>query len=142
MDTRARTRHHGRAGASAGAGAADGGLAATRLKTNALLEWLLDELPEIFRQEILPLLDPADRAIVAQVGRGCRAAVLTSGLPCAGTRVGMRELNAADRDLLAHAVRSADLQYDADSPTLEYYTWAYSWGCQTPMKRCSPPALL
>jgi hypothetical protein len=55
-----------------------------------------------------PLLrHPADLAFVAQVDHGCRAAVVDSGLPCEGTRVGMREMTAADSDLLAGAVRAA-----------------------------------
>ena len=37
-----------------------------------------------------------------------------SDLPCAGIRVGMRELNPADRACLARAVRTADLQFRAD----------------------------
>jgi hypothetical protein len=39
------------------------------------------------------LLDPADIAFVAQVDHGCRAAVVDSGLPCAGVRVGWCRLN-------------------------------------------------
>ena len=53
------------------------------------------------------LRHPADRAFVAQVDHGCRAAVSDSDLPCAGTRVGMRELTAANRHRLATAVRAA-----------------------------------
>jgi hypothetical protein len=85
-----------------------------------LLGPLLAHLPEIFHHEVLPLLDPADRAFLAQAGRGCRAAVMASDLPCAGTRVGMREMNAADRDRLAQAVRAADLDYAPDGNTLPH----------------------
>jgi len=67
METRARTRRDGGVGASAGAGAAGGGLAAPSRKTDALLEWLLDELPEIFHQEILPLLVGRGLADIARV---------------------------------------------------------------------------
>jgi hypothetical protein len=37
-----------------------------------LLVGLLEGLPEIIAAEVLPRLDPTDRAFVAQVGRGCR----------------------------------------------------------------------
>jgi hypothetical protein len=56
------------------------------------------------RWDVLRRLDPADRAFFAQVSHGYRAAVLASELPCAGTRVGMRQLNPADRARLAGAV--------------------------------------
>jgi hypothetical protein len=34
-----------------------------------LLERLLEELPEVLAAEVLPRLDPADIAVIAQVGR-------------------------------------------------------------------------
>jgi len=72
-----------------------------------LFRGLLEELPEVFAAEVLPKLDPADLAFVAQVDSGCRAAVVASGLPCAGTRVGMRELTPEESAGLAWAVRAA-----------------------------------
>jgi hypothetical protein len=72
-----------------------------------LLGALINKLPEVFAAEVLPHLDPADLAFVAQVDSGCRATVVASGLPCAGMRVGMRELFPVDRALLAQAVRAA-----------------------------------
>ena len=38
----------------------------------------------------MPLLNPVDRAMLAKVGRGCRAAVVASGLPRATGRVRLR----------------------------------------------------
>jgi len=52
-------------------------------------------------------MDPADRAFLAQASHGCRAVVLASELPCAGTRVGMRQLTSKDRARLARAVRAS-----------------------------------
>jgi hypothetical protein len=51
-------------------------------------------------------MDPADRAFLRQVTHGYRAALLASELPCAGTRVGIPQLNPADRARLAGAVRA------------------------------------
>ena len=76
-----------------------------------LLGGLRERLPEVFAAEVLAQLDPADLAFVAQVDSGCRVAVVASGLPCAGTRVGMRELIPLDRAILAHAVRAAPPGY-------------------------------
>ena len=72
-----------------------------------LLGGLRERLPEVFAAEVLPKLDPADLAFVAQVDSGCRAAVVACGLPCAGARVGMRELSPEDGAVLARAVRAA-----------------------------------
>jgi hypothetical protein len=69
---------------------------------------LLEKLPDLFDAEVLRRVDPADRAFFAQVSHGCRAMVLASKLPCAGTRVGMRQLNPADCTRLAGAVRGID----------------------------------
>jgi len=49
----------------------------------------LIELPEVFAAEVLPHIDPTGRALVARVGRGSRAVVVVSGLPRAGTTVGL-----------------------------------------------------
>ena len=57
---------------------------------------------------MLRRLDPADRAFFAQVSHGCRAGVLASELPCAGTRVGLGPLNPADQARLAEAVQAFD----------------------------------
>ena len=70
------------------------------------LRALVTRHPDLFEKEILERLDPTDRAFLGEVDRGCRAAVVASDLPCAGTRVGMRQLNPADRDRLARDVRA------------------------------------
>ena len=54
-----------------------------------LLGALLERLPEVLAAEVLPQLDPADRAVVAQVGRPWLAAVVASGLPLAGKTAGV-----------------------------------------------------
>jgi len=54
-----------------------------------LVERLLQELPEVFAAEVMPWLDPADRAMVAQVAPPWLAAVVASGLPCAGKTAGV-----------------------------------------------------
>ena len=67
---------------------------------------LIKRDPDLFEKEVLERLDPADRAFLGQVGRDCRAAVVASDLPCAGMRVGMRQLNPTERARLARAVRA------------------------------------
>ena len=73
-------------------GRADG----AELPEDEMLGWLREaglitypsrllELPEVFAAEVLPRVDPTGRALLARVGHGCRAAVVASGLPCAGT---------------------------------------------------------
>jgi hypothetical protein len=67
---------------------------------------LLEKLPDLFDAEVLRRLDPADRTFFAQVSHVCMEVVAASELPCAGTRVGMRQLNPADRARLAGEVRA------------------------------------
>jgi len=50
---------------------------------------LLEKLPEVVMAEVLPRIDPADRAVVAQVGRRWLAAVVASGLTRAGKTAGV-----------------------------------------------------
>ena len=50
-----------------------------------LLGRLVEDLPEVFEKEVLPRLDPTGRALLARVGRGVSAAVVSSGLPRAGS---------------------------------------------------------
>ena len=47
------------------------------------------ELPAVFAAEVLPLIDPKGRALVARVGQASRVVVVASGLPRAGTSVGV-----------------------------------------------------
>jgi hypothetical protein len=55
-----------------------------------LLLLLLDELPDLFFEEVLKRLTPFDRTMLAQVGRPWLAAVLASGLPRLPKRVSVR----------------------------------------------------
>jgi len=48
------------------------------------------DLIDVFDCVVLPLLDPATRALLGRVGQACRDAVLRSPkLPCAGRTVGV-----------------------------------------------------
>ena len=63
---------------------------ATALADSPLLGRLLEEWSHVFDAEVLPLLDPTTRALLARVGQACRDAVLRSPkLPCAGRSVGV-----------------------------------------------------
>jgi len=57
--------------------------------TFSLLEQLLEELPEVVDLLVLPALDSTSLELLARVGRGCRAAVVSSGLPRAGCTWGL-----------------------------------------------------
>ena len=87
---------------------------------------LLGMLPDLFEKEVLKRLDPADRGFFAQVSHGCRAAVVASDLQCAGTRVGLRRLNRADRARLAEAVRSF-LTHPELPGTMDFYLGALGY---------------
>jgi hypothetical protein len=47
---------------------------------------LLERFPDLFAQQVLQHLAPIDRTFLAQTGGVCRAAVVASDLPRAGTR--------------------------------------------------------
>jgi len=49
--------------------------------TFPLLDRLLEDLPEVVERFVLPGLDPTALALLARVGRGWRAVVVSSGLP-------------------------------------------------------------
>ena len=68
---------------------------------------VLFDMADLVEKEILSRVDPADRAFFAQASHGCRAVLLASELPCAGTRVGMRPLTSPGRARLAGALRAA-----------------------------------
>ena len=55
-----------------------------------LLGRLVGKLPVVFKAEVLPRLEPIDRAMCARVGSASRAAVVASDLPRAGARQGGR----------------------------------------------------
>jgi hypothetical protein len=68
-----------------------GGGGGSNAPRSPLLGRLLDEWPGLFEAEVLPLMDPTDRAVLAQVSRAGRDAVrLPANLACAGRTVGVR----------------------------------------------------
>jgi len=70
----------------------------------------LEDLPAgVLERVLLPLLDPIDRTMFAQVSRGCRAAVAASGLPRATGRVRLHL-----RDYVG---------------SVERFIWAWANGC-------------
>ena len=62
-----------------------------------LLIDLIKRHSDLFEKEVLERLNPAHRAFLGQVDAACRAAVVASDLPCAGTTVGMRQLSLTER---------------------------------------------
>jgi len=52
----------------------------------SLLDRLHEELPEVLERFVLPALDQTAIALLARVGRGWRATVVSSDLPRAGSR--------------------------------------------------------
>lgn len=51
---------------------------------------LREELPEVLERFVLPELDPIDLTMLARAGRGWRAMMVASNLPCAGRTAGSR----------------------------------------------------
>ena len=51
-----------------------------------LLDRLREKLPEALQRFVLPALDQNTLALLARTGREWRAAVVSSDLPCAGSR--------------------------------------------------------
>ena len=60
-------------------------------RKGVLLRRLLEELPDIFFEEVLRRLSSTDRTMLAQVGRPWLAAVMASGLPRLPTYMSNRE---------------------------------------------------
>jgi len=84
-----------------------------------LLGPLLEALPEVFEEEVLKLrLDPTDLAMFAQASRGCKAAVVASGLVTAGD-------TAEEPYIVADFVES-----------VEHLAWAKANGCPWGEKTC------
>jgi len=84
-----------------------------------LLGVLLEKLPEVFQAEVLPRLGPADRTVLAQVGRPWLAAVVGSGLARAGETAGVP---LSIRSFVGSAGRLA---------------WAKANGCRWVAKTCA-----
>jgi hypothetical protein len=88
-----------------------------------LLGRLLGELRDLFAAEVLPQLDPTARALFSRVGGACRAAVVASGLPRAGTISG-------EPFEVRHFVATVPL-----------LAWANSKGCPWNAKTCEHAAV-
>jgi hypothetical protein len=87
-----------------------------------LLDRLLEKLPEVLERFVLPELDPTDLAMLARAGKGWRATVVSSNLPCAGKTAGSR------------------LKLDAFCRSFQRLAWAKANGCPWNEKVCSNAA--
>ena len=123
-----------------------------------LVGGLLQELPEVFAAEVLPWLDPADRAMVAQVAPPWLAAVVASGLPRAGKTAGvplkLGEFVGSVGRLGVRRVRRAaglgdgervpvgreDCMIAARGGHLEALMWAWERGCPFNEETCAAAA--
>ena len=86
-----------------------------------LLGPLLDDLSELFEAEVLKQwLNPTDLALLARVGRGCRDAVRSSGMPIAGVKGGACPLEV--KDFVG---------------SLELLAWAKASGCPWNERTCA-----
>ena len=84
-----------------------------------LLGRLVEDLPEVFEKEVLSRLDPTGRALLARVGRGVSAAVVTSGL----TRAGLCE--------------EAPFKVEDFVGSVERLAWAKGNGCPWDVDTCA-----
>jgi hypothetical protein len=87
--------------------------------TFTLLDRLLEDLPEVLERFVLPALDPTALALLARVGQGWRAAVVSSGLSCAGTTEG------------------SPLRVTEFCGTVERLAWAKANGCPWEENTCA-----
>jgi hypothetical protein len=85
----------------------------------SLLDRLLEDLPEVVERFVLPALDATALALLARVGRGWRAAVASSGLPCAGITEGV------------------PLRVTEFCRTVERLAWAKANGCPWGERTCA-----
>jgi len=92
---------------------------AAALSDSPLLGRLLGEWSDVFDAEVLPLLDPATRALFGRVGQACRDAVLRSPkLECAGRTAGVK------------------LELEDFVATVELLAWAKTNGCPWNYNTC------
>jgi hypothetical protein len=87
---------------------------------------LLERFPDLFAQKVLQHLDPIDRTFLAQVGSACRAAVVASDLPRAGTRA---ELMGKSVWVVTHRVREF-------VGSIKRLAWAKASGCPWVAETC------
>ena len=115
-----------------------------------LLGPLLDDLSEVFEAEVLKTwLNPTDLALLARVGRGCRDAVRSSGMPIAGVKGGAFPLDVKDFvgsvELLAWAKASGCpwnewiCAYAARHGHLDVLKWAREHECPWDRQTCATP---
>ena len=128
----------GKRGASGGGG-----------DTFPLLDRLREELPEILEGIVLPAVDPTALALLARTGRGWRAAVVSSGLPRAGSAQGLRMKVSAfcgSVELLAWAKASGCPWNDmtcalaAEGGHLDVLRWAREQDCPWDANTCAEAA--
>ena len=114
-----------------------------------LLAPLLERLPEVFGAEVLPRLDPADRAMCSRVGGACRAAVADSGLPRAGTsaEVPLKISNFVGSTKRLAWAKDNMCPWEEDTcaliaagGNLEALTWAREHGCDWDKMTCAKAA--
>lgn len=101
---------------TAAAAAAAAVVSALTAEPPSILTRLLEELSDVFVGYFLPVLDAADRTLLAQVGRQWRAAVMSSGLGRAGVDA---------RDELGREIR---LNVKAFVDSVQRLAWARSNG--------------
>jgi len=95
-----------------------------------LLE-LVERFPGLFAQKVLQHLDPIDRTFLAQAGSACRAAVVASDLPIAGTR---RVVRGESVWVVKHRVREF-------CTSVERLAWAKNSGCPWIAQTCDLVAM-
>ena len=88
-----------------------------------LLGRLLEELRDLFAAEVLPHLDPTTLALFSGVGGACRAAVVSSGLPRAGT------------------IGGESFEVSNFVATVPLLAWAKAKGCPWNAKTCEYAAM-
>ena len=88
---------------------------------------LLERFPDLFAQKVLRHLDPIDRTFLAQAGSACRAVVVASHQPRAGTR---REVLGRSVWVVTHKVR-------AFCTSVERLAWAKASGCPWVEETCA-----
>jgi hypothetical protein len=88
--------------------------------TGSLLLDLLERFPDLFALKVLVHLDPIDRTFLAQTGSACRAAVVASALPRAGTKY---EVLGRSVWLVRHRLREF-------VGSVQRLAWAMVWRCR------------
>jgi len=104
---------------------------------------LCEDLPDVFREELLKRwLDPTDRALLARVARGFKAAVVASGLPLVRPRLKLKDFfGSVERLAWAKANRCPwsmpTCAYVAEGGHLEALRWAREIDCPWDWRTCA-----